>query len=251
LTKYIAAVDADVIAYRVAAACQEETQETMIDTIRAFVFNMMHETQCQEYCLLLTGSNNFRYEVAKTKPYKGNRKEVERPKWLSDARQYLVDHYKALIVEGYEADDACASLADRYSGSSMIISVDKDLKQVPCYFYDPVKKVGGLVTDAEAQYNLAYQMLKGDNTDNIPGLPRIGEVKAIQMLKNHPAPMHKVSQVYQELGFDYDYYYEQLQLLRMRKDLILDYEAHFITQGDISHVDLEFPPLSLQEEFDF
>ena len=46
-------------------------------------------------------------------------------------------------------------------------------------------------------------------------------------------------------------YYEQLQLLRMRKDLILDYEAHFITQGDISHVDLEFPPLSLQEEFDF
>lgn len=245
--KYIAAVDADVIAYRVAAACQEETYETMVDTIKAFVWNMWEETQCNYYCFLLTGKGNFRYESAVTKPYKGNRTDTERPKWLPDARQYLVDHYKAIVVDGYEADDACASLADRYLGNSMIISVDKDLKQVPCYFYDPVKKVGQEVDYTSANYNLAFQMLKGDTTDNIPGLPKVGEVKAIKILaENEHAPMHKVSQVYQEMGFSLEYFMEQLDLLRMRKDLVLDYEGSFIELGKGM-----VGGQSLQEEFDF
>jgi hypothetical protein len=51
------------------------------------------------------GKTNFRKYVAKTWPYKGNRKNKPRPPYLADAKHYLVERYGFNWAEGIESED--------------------------------------------------------------------------------------------------------------------------------------------------
>lgn len=123
--------------------------------------------------------SNFRYKVAKTKPYKGNRKDPK-PIHYEAVREYLIKKFNAEVVYGMEADDRIGIEATK--AESVIVSIDKDLDMIPGWHYNFVKKEMYSISEKTAYYNFYKQLLVGDPTDNIPGLKGIGPKKAAKIL---------------------------------------------------------------------
>lgn len=244
IKKYLGIVDADSILYRVAYTCEDETLEVAKDTLRAFIYeNIYKQTQCNTYCFCFSGKENFRKDIAVTKVYKGNRVQ-EKPRHLGDLKAYAIEEYLGLVVEPYEADDLVISLADRYTGSFVLIGIDKDGLQLSGTHFNFTKHTWIEVTPEEAQYNLAFQMLTGDSVDNIQGVPKIGKVKAEKLLtEGDKPPMEVVYDVYKEKGLSEEYFLEHLHLLKMKKDIFYPFEKHFLSIGGID--------LDVSSEFDF
>lgn len=133
--------------------------------------------------VFLTGDGNFREQVATLLPYKGNRDELHKPKYYQEIKQYMIHNWNAEVVHGQEADDAL-SIA-QYAAkddSTVIISIDKDLDQVPGWHYNFVKDNLYYVEEEAGDLRLFHQMLVGDRTDNIPGIKGIGDVKADKLI---------------------------------------------------------------------
>lgn len=131
---------------------------------------------------LLTGPGNFRDEIATILPYKGNRVDNAKPFYYQQIRDYLCDAHDAQVIEGHEADDECSILAHADEGPHIVCSIDKDLDQIPGMHYDYMKKVVYKVEPTEGLYLLWRQTLTGDSTDNIQGMYRCGDAKAIKLL---------------------------------------------------------------------
>jgi hypothetical protein len=136
--------------------------------------------------LFLTGKGNYREDIAKVKPYKGNRLLMEKPVHYKALRRYLVRQWKAQIVHGVEADDIVATISASYQHDPdqvMIVSQDKDLRTVPGLLYNYRRDTYELITAQEALCAFYRQILTGDPTDNIPGCHRCGEKRAEQVLR--------------------------------------------------------------------
>jgi hypothetical protein len=135
------------------------------------------------YRAFLTGKGNFRDKVATIKPYKGNRDPNHRPKYYKEIRQYLVDKYKAEVVEGMEADDMLGIVQWQHPDkSTVIVSIDKDLKMVPGYHFNPKKQEFFYQNINDANLFFLWQLMVGDTTDNIPGVDGIGPKKADKVI---------------------------------------------------------------------
>lgn len=178
-----ALLDADIIAYRVAAASEQDDVALAKARCTELVTNIVYfEANCDEFDGFLTGGNNFRKDIATIKEYKGNRKQPK-PKHLQALRDHLVK-MGCVVVEGQEADDAIgiaayASDPDDYT----IVSIDKDLLMLRGKHYNFVKKEFTYVTEAEGIKAFYTQVLTGDRTDNIQGIPGVGPAKAAKALK--------------------------------------------------------------------
>lgn len=178
----VALIDADVIVYRVAFASEEEEEDICLARAKELIFEIVYtELNCDDYKAYITGRGNFREVVATTAPYKGNRKDFQRPKHYHALREYL-QRLGAELVEGQEADDAIAIQAQE--GHYWIVSIDKDFDQVPGWHYNFVKKEKYYVTEEEGLRNFYTQILTGDRVDNIIGIKGIGPVKAEKILKD-------------------------------------------------------------------
>jgi len=86
----------------------------------------------------------------------------------------------AVVSEGEEADDL---LGINQTHETIICSIDKDLLMVSGRHYNFVKREHSEVSNKEGRWNFYKQLLTGDATDNIPGLWKIGPVKAAAMLE--------------------------------------------------------------------
>jgi len=128
---------------------------------------ILKDVSASDYVFCLSGDNNFRYELATLLPYKGNRKDKEKPHYYFDIKNYLVNNYDCLSSKKNEADELMAYLSSKDKGS-VICSSDKDLKTVPGRLYDIRKGKLYFISPQEAMYNFYFQMLIGDDTDNIP-----------------------------------------------------------------------------------
>jgi len=179
-----ALLDADILCYRVGFATNDEHENTAIETMAVFLEDllMFDLVDTDDYELFLTGKTNFRNEVAVTVPYKGNRKDVKKPKHLPLLREYLQTAWGASVSDGQEADDDIAIRATELGEESIIVSIDKDFMQVPGWHYNFVKKVKKHVTPEDGLRFFYKQILMGDSADNIKGIFRVGEKKATKML---------------------------------------------------------------------
>lgn len=129
--------------------------------------------------LYLSGPTNFREGVAVTKPYKGNRDPTHKPQHAKAIKDYMQTHYYVVMSEDEEADDtlAVAHMGSFYAGDahdSIVCSVDKDLNMIPGHHFNFVTETGYWVSEYEADRNFWKQMIMGDPTDNIPGIPGRG-----------------------------------------------------------------------------
>lgn len=169
-----ALIDADLIAYRCAASAEHEP----IDVAVARVDNMMMEILLNEedYLSFLSGKNNFRKEIYPQ--YKANRIQPK-PKWLQDCRDFLCKDYNAVVVDGYEADDA---LGWNQTNETVIYSIDKDLLMIPGCHYNFINKTYKEVSTLDGIKAFYRQMLIGDTVDNIQGVTGLGKVKAGKLI---------------------------------------------------------------------
>ena len=142
--------------------------------------DILEATGADSYKVFLTGSGNFRRELTPT--YKANRPD-ERPEHWQAVREFLVTQHKAMICEGWEADDQLGIEQDKVGGTTVICSIDKDLLQVPGKHYNFVKKEFKEVSPDEGLKKLYLQALIGDRSDNIVGVQGIGPVKAEKALE--------------------------------------------------------------------
>lgn len=144
----------------------------------------------------------FRHEIFKE--YKGTRKPM--PQELREQVPVLKDVLHAMGIKtmeqaGLEADDILGTLAKRAEKKGMdvsLVSGDRDLLQIAT---DKIKiripKTKGTRTEVEDYYAsdvqekygvtpvgfIELKALMGDTADNIPGVPKVGEKTATELLK--------------------------------------------------------------------
>lgn len=148
--------------------------------LRAKIDGILNEVGCPKHRLILSGDGNYRDAIAKTKGYKANRADTPKPQHYLFVRA-LVLEMGAELTTGIEADDALGIHMTQHP-DWVICTIDKDLNMIPGRHYDWNKKIKYMVPEAEAQRWFLRQLLTGDTTDNIPGLPGMGEVKANKIL---------------------------------------------------------------------
>jgi hypothetical protein len=140
-----------------------------------------------DYVVHLSGPTNFRNELATVRTYKGNRSKTHKPVHGPAIREYLSTHHPHVISDNEEADDVIGYMHyARYKEdmeSSIICTQDKDLNMIPGHHYNFYKKERYFVTDEQADWNFYKQLLTGDTTDNIVGVPKIGHAKAEKLLR--------------------------------------------------------------------
>lgn len=140
-------------------------------------------TGATQSVMFLSDSKNFRHELATTQPYKDKRSP--KPEHYQLVKDYLISHYNAVVVPDLEADDALGIFAEMCGNNDMpfvVASYDKDLKQIPGLHYDFRNDRLFHVSERESIEFFFKQVLTGDSTDTIPGLPGVGEVKAKKLL---------------------------------------------------------------------
>lgn len=220
------AVDGDILAYRTAAVCEDHFEGACQAICDSTLRDIATDTNISNMRIYVSGKDNFRYHVAKTKPYKGNRATMVRPQYLEATKLYLVEEYGAVEVDGYEADDAIAT--DMTVNGAIHCGIDKDMLQIPGQHYNYVKKEWTTVSEEDAILILYRQILMGDASDNVPGLPRIGEKKAADAIQNYETALVDAMNFYTEICEDklpdivpMEYFIEQSRLITMIRDISL------------------------------
>lgn len=187
----------------------------------------------------------FRYEVAKTKPYKGTRKNPK-PFHFKNITSYFLGEYNTIVSrDGLEADDELC-IYQCANEDTIICSRDKDLRICPGWHYswecgnqyamgpNHTDRLGWLeqLGDKTVGFGLAffyYQMLVGDAADNIPGLPGCGDKKALKLFEEHSPETEvemcqMVKKAYKEKEMDKKYFMEQANLLWLQQERGVGYE---------------------------
>lgn len=145
-----------------------------------------------DFKMAVKGEGNFRDDMYPD--YKQNRKNQEavlkakgetRRKYVNGVRDLAIMEGLAVPADGMEADDYVRIWAEeaRQEGQDFIIvTIDKDLKCIPGRHYNPSKKELITMSEADSLRFFYQQLLSGDPTDNIPGIPGIAEKTATKEL---------------------------------------------------------------------
>lgn len=258
-------IDADLLVYEAASSAEIGWRSDGIapfdyveGLLENYVLNICASVRATEEPLFfLSTDNNFRYDIAVTKPYKGNRNHSARPFHFDNIRAYIPARWKTVICEGYEADDglAMAQTEAIKNGveNTIICSRDKDLRMIPGWHFswgmglqeywgpnlvdylgevsievrdvipkDPAKRPYKKYKCRGTGIKFFYaQCIMGDPTDNIPGLKGTGDLVAFNTINpcNSELECHKaVLKCYKQYGGDEILLLEQARLLWMVRE---------------------------------
>lgn len=205
-------LDGDIILYEVGFKGQfkdEETGEIIprdFDTTAGYLDEMIRQIEAECWAtepstIFLTGKGNFRDEIATVKGYKEHRPKDRKPFHYNNLKAYMKANYDVRWQDGLEADDLLAIEQKKAEPLTTIICTrDKDLRMVegmhfgwasgnqPQYGPRRVEKLGELELINQKKIvgnGLKFfysQLITGDSTDNIPGLPRGGPTLAFKTL---------------------------------------------------------------------
>jgi hypothetical protein len=179
-------IDGDILNYRIGYASDTESWPICRSRVDQFLESLLGDQLCvNDYEGWLTdGANNFRNKIAVTVPYKGNR-TGNKPIHYEAIRNYLVNDWEFKVETEQEADDAIGIAATKLGDEAIIVTIDKDLDNIPGWHYNflkPLEERKYYVTDDEARTNFYRQILTGDRIDNVVGLRGVGPVKGSRIL---------------------------------------------------------------------
>ena len=186
----VSILDGDTIPYLVAYNYKDKDDvEEVLLAADTFVSSILANTSCTHYIGFLGGTKCFRYDIAVTKPYKGQRPESPEwyKKWGGVIKAHLRDKWKFVVVNGIEADDAVSIAAFDLRSKEInyiVCGADKDLLQIEGNHYNIRAHTRQYISDLEGYRNLYSQTLIGDNVDNIIGCKGIAKVKAAKLLQH-------------------------------------------------------------------
>lgn len=150
--------------------------------------NLLDTLFCDEF-LMAVKAPGKNYRDLLYPDYKANRRidPAAANSVVPALRQLAVMEDLAIPAVNREADDLLriwAKEAEAIGRPYIVASIDKDLYCIPGSHYHLKKKEMIEITPEKAMRLYYEQMLKGDPTDNIPGIPGIGPKKAEAFLKN-------------------------------------------------------------------
>ena len=245
----IALIDGDLIAYRAGFGGQKKLPDGTIEPVPDAVMKsrvdsfivdllMFDLPDCTDYegYLSLDSESNFRNAIAVTAPYKGNR-TAAKPHHYDLIRDRLLTYWEFHGIIGQEADDSLAQEQTEKRDKTVIVSIDKDMLQVPGWHYNFVNRTMQKLTFFEGFRNFCVQMLMGDKVDNIIGLHRVG-IKTAQKIVNDTSPweaalLETVALEYKKHGdTELKHFKENAKLLwlRRRKDYGEEYIDYLIKE---------------------
>lgn len=184
-----------------------ENEKTVIVTLDAMIKRLRateieykrkwHRVHDIRLWLSPSDHSNFRYSIVNTAGPKGlgyKAGRPEKPVHLAMIRDRLLKVYDAEEIPGYEADDALGMYQTEETVASHI---DKDINMIPGhhfnhvtgeYYFTPFDSFGSLELNEKRKLVglgtifFYAQLLMGDPTDNIPGIKKLGPVKAYDLL---------------------------------------------------------------------
>jgi DNA polymerase-1 len=189
------------------------------------------------------------------KDYKAHRKPM--PDDLAIQIPVLKKILKAMHIpffehEKYEADDVLGSLAQRASSenvATVIISTDKDLLQLvnkSTIVYNPAKEIYLDEKMVEEQFGVSPSAvidvlaLWGDSSDNIPGVPGIGEktskelIRQFHSIENMLKHLHQISKtpLQEKIQANLEQLELSKQLVTIEKNLDIDFNLNDFTVSE-------------------
>lgn len=201
-------LDGNSLAYRAFFALPLLTNEHGVHTNAVYGFTLMLQKIMEEenptHMLVAFDAGKTTFRHSTFGEYKGGRQKT--PPELSEQFPYvrkLIDAYgiKRYELEMYEADDIIGTLSKQAESKGqqvVIVSGDKDLTQLATdntTVYITRKGITDIEkytpAHVEEKYGLSplqiidMKGLMGDASDNIPGVPGVGEKTAIKLLKEH------------------------------------------------------------------
>ncbi len=205
-------IDADITCYSSATRAEEEI-EWDADTWTVYTdlnkakthFEWLLEqyqqaTGHKDFTLCFSSPRNFRKELNPT--YKANRK-ARKPVGYSALKAWAKETYPHHEKDGLEADDCLGILATMKPQETIIVSMDKDLLSIPGRMYKMAADGSGQMIETDqkaADWQFFTQALTGDSTDGYAGVPRVGPVKAEELLKKKGAVWKTVEDAYLAAG---------------------------------------------------
>ena len=93
--------------------------------------------------------------------------------------------------------------------ATVIVTVDKDLLQIPGRMYNPVKETHHETSPEEGWHLFLTQWLTGDSCDGYPGLPGIGPKRAARILEDSDDPVRDIVDLYEERGHSWEFCRDQ------------------------------------------
>ena len=197
-------IDCDYIVYKCCAATETEIDfgEDLIvvtsnyseayNNVKRDIQKIQNEFMCDDVILFFTSPNNFRKKILPE--YKGHRQR-KKPCGFKRVINNLKLEYKVIIKDTLEADDTMGMYATKYPGN-IIVSPDKDMRQIPGKLYD-FKETVEITPDQGAKWHL-IQTLAGDNTDGYSGVPGIGVKKAEKIFEEKGYTWKAVVETFEE-----------------------------------------------------
>jgi len=171
-------------------------------TIARSAYQNKPKTDSTEPIFVFTWDSRHSIRKQKYPFYKDKRKQNNDPEEMDKIFQQVnqlrdeilpqLGFYNNFVVEGYEADDIIARICQVYTDETIdIITGDDDLLQLltnNVRIYNPIK---GLYTNKQfiEQYGIVpwdwvkVKKIAGCKSDNVPGVPGVGESTAIKYLK--------------------------------------------------------------------
>jgi DNA polymerase-1 len=233
-------VDGDVVIFR--AAQNAETVCDWGDDLWSIAADL-HEGQGHYNCALATiaadlgvsrddvvicvscNGPTFRHELHPE--YKANR-TARKPLIFRALRDWSVEQ-GALRWDRLEADDVLGILGTR-DPSSIIVTIDKDLKSVPGNHWNPDKKELGVVevSQEDADFFFLSQAIAGDSTDNYKGVPGMGMVRAARLLEKEGAAWETGVSAYEKAGLPESEALLNARMARILRDTDWDAEQNTV-----------------------
>jgi DNA polymerase-1 len=204
-------VDADFFAYRTCASNETELDwgedlitiasnfQEVIRTFNSEIESLKRRFDSDNVTLYFSDTKNFRKEI--DPEYKGKRTK-RKPVGYKRLLQWAADHYTVVRYPKLEADDALGLECHLDPSDFVLISPDKDMKQIACRLYNGDVEV--TVTPEEADYWFWTQVITGDPVDGYKGIPGVGAVGAKKILDTAEDPWQAVLASYEKAGLSFD-----------------------------------------------
>ena len=184
-------IDADYIVYKACAGAEDEIDwgDDVITVVSKFSDAMKNVERdltkikgeflwdVPEMILFFSDSKNFRKKIYPE--YKGHRNR-KKPCGYRRVITELGKRYELIRLPELEADDAMGIYATEHPGN-IIVSPDKDMRQIPGKLYD-MKETVTIMPEEGRRWHL-IQSLAGDQTDGYSGCPGIGVKRAVTLFE--------------------------------------------------------------------
>ena len=234
-----ALIDCDFIVYKDCAAAETEIDfgddiilvaSRFSDALRMVeedLYRIAEDLGCfDDSILFFSDSVNFRKVI--DPDYKGHRNR-KKPCGYKRVINALKETFPVVVLPQLEADDAMGIYATKEPGQHVIVSPDKDMRQIPGDLYN-LKEPVETIDEEEARRWHLIQTLAGDQTDGYAGVPGIGIKRAVTLFEKEGYTWETVVNAFAAKDLD-----EDVALRNARLAKILHFENYDLDTKTVKH----------------